>query len=290
MERSLNAFRLNADNFVRPDLKKAEAKSIIFIASEGTETEPDYFNHLNEYLLSQHPECPFRLQPLRHDQDTDSDPRHVLELLETCNDLRQGRPLLTESKIAKRLDEKLLRQYFEQPLTLSRAKRDAIESAITKLGINVSYFRFLKEIGGKSMLGTDRFAIVIDRDRGCHKIQTLIDIRNACRKKHFAFCLSNPCFDLWLLLHLNFKLTASSRQKLLANRHTSSSNTYSSVQVARLAHHTKSIGASTFNTLYLPKIRTAVKRAQSLGTTDNTILTRIGSMVPTLLEPLTQWL
>ena len=43
-------FRLSADAFDRPDVETTDAKAVIFISSEGTETEPDYFEQLNSHL------------------------------------------------------------------------------------------------------------------------------------------------------------------------------------------------------------------------------------------------
>ena len=47
---------------------------------------------------------------------------------------------------------------------------------------------------------TDEFCLVIDRDRwGDAKLS---EIAQGCDQQQFFLALSNPCFELWLLLHL----------------------------------------------------------------------------------------
>jgi hypothetical protein len=49
----------------------------------------------------------------------------------------------------------------------------------------------------------DTFWVVCDCDHWAepNHIQNLAHLRRECRKKHIDVALSNPCFDLWLLLH-----------------------------------------------------------------------------------------
>lgn len=64
----------------------------------------------------------------------------------------------------------------------------------------------------------DELWLLIDRDRW--KLETLAEVARLCRQKKYEFCLSTPCFELWLLLHLvdldNY--SADEKAKLLANQ------------------------------------------------------------------------
>jgi RloB-like protein len=64
----------------------------------------------------------------------------------------------------------------------------------------------------------DELWLLIDRDRW--KLETLAEVARLCRQKNYEFCLSTPCFELWLLLHLadldNY--TDDEKAKLLANQ------------------------------------------------------------------------
>ncbi len=48
----------------------------------------------------------------------------------------------------------------------------------------------------------DQLWVVVDKDKWTNKM--LAEVARYCAKdKHLYFCLSNPCFELWLLLHLD---------------------------------------------------------------------------------------
>ncbi|MCQ2053513.1 MAG: RloB family protein, partial [archaeon] len=70
----------------------------------------------------------------------------------------------------------------------------------------------------------DQLWLVIDKDKWLDK--TLSEIATRCEQKEYMhFCLSNPCFELWLLLH---KIDVSQisdleKQKLLDNKRVSKS-------------------------------------------------------------------
>lgn len=285
-----NPFRLSSNAFTRPPENIKNAKSIIFISAEGTCTEPDYFEHLNSHLKR---DCPYVLHVLHHDHDTKSDPRNVLALLEQCSAIRANGASLFAKSVADTADsltEQSIHEFFDHPETLSKAKRIAINSAIVKMGIDIDYCRFLREIGDPKSASADCFVLVIDRDKENHNRKTLVEIRDVCRKNGFDFCLSNPCFDIWLLLHLEVRLSANVKQNLLANRHVSEDNTYSSKLLSDYAHHGKSIGECKFVKTYLPKIRHALGRARRLSTSEDSVIDNLGTRVPILMDKVLRWL
>ena len=282
-------FRLSANAFDRPDFETTDAKAVIFISSEGTETEPDYFEQLNSHLDRK---SPYIIHVLKHDRDTMSDPRHVLDLLEECRNIRSGRSFFGMKSKNKelRLTEKLILKFFNTPDTFSKKKQEEFKIAVTKLGIDVDYYRYLREIGTRKNGYNDRFALVIDRDGKCHNLKTLEEIRDICRERNFDFCLSNPCFDLWLILHLEFQLKPSIKRKLLCNSKVSNNNTESSIILSQHAHHAKHISKTTFEKIYLPKIRHASKRATRLASSDTDILSNIGTRVPLIIDKVLPYL
>ena len=139
-------FRLSANAFDRPDSETAEPKAVIFISSEGTETEPDYFEQLNSYLDRK---SPYIIHVLKHVRDTASDPRHVLDLLEECRNIRSGRPFfgIKSNKKEIRLTEKRILEFFSNPDVFSKKEQEEFKIAVTKLGIDVDYYRYLRETG-----------------------------------------------------------------------------------------------------------------------------------------------
>jgi len=282
-----NSFRLSANAFERPPENVADAKSVIFISAEGTCTEPDYFGFLNDRLSRN---CPFVLHALQHKRDTASDPKHVLELLEECRTIRTSLFAKTVADATQGITEAQVRDFFDHPETLTKSDIKAFRSAVTKMGIDVDYYRHLREIGHPKPDSKDRFVLVLDRDAESHTRETLVEILDACRDKHIEFCLSNPCFDLWLLLHLEVRLTGTVKQKLLANEHVSKTHTYSCNLISQYANHAKSIQKAQFDRIYLPKMRHALKRARTLATSENDVLDQIGTRIPVLINQLLPWL
>lgn len=48
----------------------------------------------------------------------------------------------------------------------------------------------------------DQLWLVIDRDKGNNKLNKIKKIAQSCIQKKYNLALSNPCFELWLLLHI----------------------------------------------------------------------------------------
>ena len=283
-----DSFRLTANAFARPPENVAEEKAVIFISAEGTCTEPDYFNLLNRYLKR---ECPFILHVLRHDDDTASDPRHVLDLLEECRDIRTSIFASKVTGATHGLTEERVLAFFDHPESFTETEKIKFRSAVTKMGIDVDYYRHLREVGQRADASNrDEFVLVIDRDSKSHTRETLVEILEACRKKHIEFCLSNPCFDFWLILHLEVRLTPAVLKKLLENEHLSDGHTYSSKLISENAHHGKSIPEKTFRRIYLPKMRKALKRANKFAVSENEALNQVGTRIPELIKRVLPWL
>ena len=286
-------YRLSQDPFDRPEDNSINAKRFIFISAEGTETEPDYFGHLDEYIRSYHPECPYAIHVLGHNRDTKSSPEQVLELLEECSSIRDDEVIFKNivKQSSRILKEKHVRAFFSDPGSLPEKKRKEIHSAITKLGINVDYCRYLRAIGSRD--NGDIFAVVIDREPQAphgHSKKDLETILSACQKRNFDFCLSNPCFDLWLILHFDYRLTPKIRAQLSLNKRVSVDHTYASRLLSNLARHKKKINKTKFLRLYLPKTGKALIEAKKLATSETEVLDKIGTRVPVIIERFANYL
>ncbi|WP_276328510.1 RloB family protein [Endozoicomonas acroporae] len=76
---------------------------------------------------------------------------------------------------------------------------------------------YKKEFG----IGThDELCLVIDRDQQAWEEKAISEIAKACDQKQYLLALSNPAFDLWLLLHhLDvYALTQDEQEQLYANK------------------------------------------------------------------------
>jgi RloB-like protein len=64
----------------------------------------------------------------------------------------------------------------------------------------------------------DELWMVIDRDRW--NVKMISEIISQCKQKGIGLCISNPCFEIWLILHYEDLSTISSEMldKLLINK------------------------------------------------------------------------
>jgi hypothetical protein len=111
--------------------------------------------------------------------------------------------------------------------------------------------------------GCDELWLVIDRDKW-HK-QNLSDIAAQCQQKSYFLAVSNPCFEVWLLLHIK-ELEEYSPEiiaELLANRKTGKRTRLEIELLSLLGAYNK----SNLNTApFLPNVAIAIARARSLDT------------------------
>ena len=83
----------------------------------------------------------------------------------------------------------------------------------------------------------DKICFIIDRDKdsfvskpGNDQYQYVLD---KCRENNYGFYLSNPCFELWLLMHYDEVVTMD-RKKILENPKVSAGRRYTEQELRRL--------------------------------------------------------
>ena len=64
--------------------------------------------------------------------------------------------------------------------------------------------------------GYDKICLIADRDKQSFKEDQYDYVVETCKEKGYNFYISNPCFELWLLLHFE-EILDMDREKLLAN-------------------------------------------------------------------------
>lgn len=108
----------------------------------------------------------------------------------------------------------------------------------------------------------DELWMVIDRDRW--QEQELSDIAAQCKQKQYQLAVSNPCFELWLLLHIKSlsDYTPQVLQELAENRHVSANRTRLDQELLDLLGSYNKQNPDM--TRFLPFVETAIKRAREL--------------------------
>ena len=112
----------------------------------------------------------------------------------------------------------------------------------------------------------DQLWVVVDRDKWTAKM--LKSVAQYCyRDPHLNFCVSNPCFELWLVLHVEdiTSLSEDERNKMRANR--KSSKRGATFLKKRLRDHLGSYHESNYDAERLiSTVDVAIERADALDT------------------------
>lgn len=110
----------------------------------------------------------------------------------------------------------------------------------------------------------DELWVVVDHDKWTDKM--LSSVAQYCsQNNNQKFCLSNPCFELWLILHLEdvSEYSKEDLEKLTANKKTSKyGNTWLKARMTKLLGHYKESDYDTSK--LLPHVNEAIVRAEKL--------------------------
>ena len=202
--------------------------TLYVIASEGTETEPLYFTHLQSYV-NQHQELNrlVKIESLSRKlkNDTASAPAQILELLDDFK-----------------------RKY-------------AIKTG-------------------------DEMWLLIDRDR--QPKANVAQVAKKCHQKGYEFCLTTPCIELWLLLHLKGLGDYSLKEQalFLSNAKVNMNRTKLEKEVSDLMVALGSgYGKSNLNmAVFFPAVADAIQRAFDLKLEANWDYDRFCTRIHVLLS------
>ncbi len=109
----------------------------------------------------------------------------------------------------------------------------------------------------------DQLWVVVDRDRW--KSKQLASVAKKCsQKSNFHFCLSNPCFEIWLLLHIEGleKYSDKDKERLSKNRKCEGGKTFLKKRLSELlgGYNEAKYDAG----ILIPTISGAIERAKVL--------------------------
>jgi hypothetical protein len=111
----------------------------------------------------------------------------------------------------------------------------------------------------------DQLWVVIDRDDWKEKM--LAEVAQLCQQNdNLRFCMSNPCFELWLILHLEDVAAYSDEEKLslLENSRLSTHGTWTKYRLRQLMCQYQEADYNPYQ--LLPHISIAIGRAELLDT------------------------
>lgn len=135
---------------------------------------------------------------------------------------------------------------------------------------------------------TDEFWLIIDRDHWetIHKINFDILVADCNKEDNFFLAMSNPCFEIWLIMHLKDinEYNEAEVNLLLENVSVSSKKNHIDVVLGDLQGrgYNKRPNPNTF----LPLTKTAIERAKNLDNTNEPYPKTLGSHIYKLIEKL----
>lgn len=161
--------------------------------------------------------------------------------------------------------------------------RDTNESSPE--GVHAQIVDFMKQY---NIEDDDELWLVIDRDRWHERM--LSQVAQLCAQNtHLNFCMSNPCFELWLLLHLEDvrKYDAQMALDLISNRKSSSGVTWLKKRMRDLLG---SYSESNYEVSKLmPHVTTAMEIARDMDVNPSDRWPQtVGTRVYKLMESITE--
>lgn len=161
---------------------------------------------------------------------------------------------------------------------------DRLESSESSPGHVIEVLNTFR--GTYSLEDDDELWLVIDVDRwGDAKLK---DIATQCLQKHYRLAVSNPGFEIWLLLHFtSLHEYSSEQQEAFSAKSRSGSRTTLEKELTRLVGRFNKSDLNTSD--YLPFVETALDRAEQLDLHPehrwpNQLGTRVYQLVKSILR------
>lgn len=230
----------NSDNFGTRPSKEMLEKRKYFLIYEGELTEPMYFGGIidnqNRLAISQSLSI---ISVLRSIEDShNSHPKHVFALAKEIIETNQER-IITSKNLKKCIND-----FIEMNEAVDKDKKlQAVEEYFAKYANNEIYLyelynilvdifkidifsdlveKVLKYLNEQMNLldynpEIDKINLIIDRDKNSFKDFQYDSLLADCREKNISLYVSNPSFEVWLLMHF-VEFDTLDFDKLLENK------------------------------------------------------------------------
>ncbi|MBK5201939.1 MAG: RloB domain-containing protein [Spirochaetaceae bacterium] len=277
-------YRLSSNAFDRKEPNENPRK-VVWLSVEGTRTEIKYFRYLDDNKSKLGIDSAIIIEPLKKN-DTKSDPLSVLNLLDEYVMLKD-KSLIQQIKGLSDLEDAVelenIRLYLENENLVCEEVKCKIKNAINLAKYDVEYHKYLDRIG----IDDDIFAIVIDTEGKDNESRNNIEeIIDNCKTKGYRCFLSNPCFEFFLLLHTYNPIEEYNENKdnFINNHKVSKAHTYVSKLLSDCNKHSKKITKKTFDEIYLPNIKCALKNSEDWAHELDTVKDNVGTNMVSLFK------
>ena len=137
---------------------------------------------------------------------------------------------------------------------------------------------------------TDEFWLVIDRDdwETIHNIDLEKLAEDCNSEKNFFMALSNPCFEMWLILHLKKleEIPEEDRAKIYENAAISAKKHYVDEALANYIGDGRGYNKRPNPAVFLPKVMQAIQNAKKIAVMEEPYPKTLGSDVYKLVQKL----
>lgn len=299
---------INDKGFATRPTEELHEKPKYFLIYEGSSTEPKYFEGIckNKSKLAINEKISI-VSVLRSIDDlNNSHPKYALELgneikKQSKNSFISKENFLKSIKdliLAKKIDdkEKLIRQAedYVKDYANDEINYDEIDNLVIDIfkeavfeNISTDILEYLKNqrINLDYNEEIDVINLIVDRDKSSFKDYQYFNLLNECYKENIKLYVSNPCFEVWLLMHFD-EFENLDHQKLLENKRVSKSKKsrkYADKMLSNIiGYNKKDLKFDTF----IDRVDDAIKREKNYCENLKELENKIGSNVGKLIENL----
>lgn len=246
-------------------LKSDEAIKKYFLVYEGSDTEVVYFDAIRSLREDIGINPLIELIPIirSFSEEGWSNPKKILDrvienlqeskeksisyesLLNRIMDYLYEIKVLTTSKVMARNIWKTMHRICTEKL--QKSLNDVVEDVSDVCTVLIEVLKEEYEVGNivediSSIIkdggltyeeGFDQICLIVDRDKDSFVSDQYDYVLNKCKEIGFQFCVTNPCFEFWLLLHFD-EVFDLDKEKLLDNPKITTKRRYAENELRRI--------------------------------------------------------
>lgn len=284
--------------------RKSEIKNYkpkYFIISEGSNSEPLYFDGLNNSVISQNIDIINILRDFA--TINNSHPNFIIKMVKEFI-INVNFNEITVLELKNRIDNfirennynidindihnKLLSIYGKDNYRIKNTKLESLFLKIFKKDVYKdlasNFPLYLKTQNVTYSNAIDKINIVIDRDEQNFKDFQYDEVVEFCKNNNVNLYVSNPTFEFWLMLHFP-EVLSEDKTKMYENRYVSRSRRYLEKRLSEISKYKKS--QLNFND-FEPYILDAIKREkmfkEDIVSLKNELGSNVGILVSEMLD------
>lgn len=292
--------RINDTFAVERKTEQRNYKVKFIIASEGSKSEPKYFEGISSNIISDN----IKIYNLLRDyvNSNNSHPTHVVKLINDfmCNNVVESitvnelinKLLNWNHENSNKLDVNKLIDYLKNKYSLNeKIDYNILEKIILDLFKSEIYIDLAKNFKDYVISQNltydekiDKLNIVIDRDEKSFLDYQYDEVVNFCNKNNINLYVSNPNFEFWLLLHFK-EVENISKEELFQNKKISTKRNFLEKKLNDICGYNKNRFSFDY---FQPYIKDAIKREklyeESIIGLKNNLGTNVGKLVNEIIS------